>query len=217
MKKFFKKIIIFLAPYLIYVIINLLKATVKSTHLNSEKIRELHEKNISIIMSFWHGRLLMMATAYLGKDLNAIISIHEDGEMISRAMGMFNIASIRGSTTRGGTKALREMITVQKSGGDIAITPDGPKGPRHIAQNGAIILAKATGAPICPVTFNASRKKQFSSWDGFILPYPFSKGVFIWGDPIFVSKDADKDEIERKRVELEKELKRITQKADSYF
>jgi lysophospholipid acyltransferase (LPLAT)-like uncharacterized protein len=109
------------------------------------------------------------------------------------------------------------MVRTLKSGCDVAITPDGPRGPRYTAQNGAVVLAKLTGVPICPVSFGASKKKQFSSWDGFILPHLFSKGVFIWGEPIFVGEDADKEEIGKKRTELEVSLKELTKKADSYF
>ena len=219
MKKLFKKITYFLEPYLAYIIINTLKITMRFTFLNSENIKEIYEKGGNIIMTFWHGRLLMMPVVgrHIGKDKSTLISMHQDGEIISRVMDLFDYSSIRGSTTRGGTKALRDMVKTLRSGCDIVITPDGRKGPRYTAQNVAVVLAKLTGVPICPISFGASKKKQFSSWDGFILPHLFSKGVFIWGEPIYVSKDADKEELERKRIELEESLKDITKKADSYF
>jgi lysophospholipid acyltransferase (LPLAT)-like uncharacterized protein len=195
----------------------MLNFTIRFKVVNAEKVRELHEKNVNIIMSFWHGRLLMMDFAYMGKKGSILVSMHEDGEMIARAMKFSNYGSVRGSTTRGGAKALREMVKVMKAGSDILITPDGPKGPSQVVQNGVVILAKMSGAPICPVTYSVSKLKQFSSWDGFILPYPFSRGVVIWGEPVYVDKDADKDELEQKRVELEEEMNRIIKEADSYF
>lgn len=218
MKKTFKTFMMLtVIPYLIYFIINIIRFTGRLTYIGTDRIKEFHANGTEIIMSFWHGRLLMIPIVYQGKNLNPLISMHEDGEMIKRTMDLFKFTSIRGSTSRGATKALREMVKRLRSGGDIAITPDGPKGPRHKAQNGAVFLAKMTGAPICPVTFSATGKKQFSSWDRFMLPYPFSKVVIMWGEPIYVSSDADKDEIENKRKELEDELKRITKKADSFF
>ena len=217
MKKILRKILLFIAPYLAYFLIRFLMLTMKFIVINDEKIRRFHENDERIIMALWHGRLLMMPKAYGGKGIDTMISLHEDGEVISRAMELFNIRSVRGSTTRGGTTALREMVKNLKNGRDLVLTPDGPKGPRHVVQNGAVILAKMTGAPLCPVTFNASKKKQFSSWDGFILPRPFSKGVFIWGDPVYVDKNADKAEIEKKRQEVEKIMLDITEKADNYF
>ncbi len=217
MKKMIKKFIVFAAPYLAYFIIKSLKMTMRIDVLNAGQVQKVHDDKKNIIMAFWHGRLLMMPEAYRGQGISILISMHEDGEIISRAMKLFGFSSVRGSTTRGSTKALREMVRTLKGGTDICITPDGPKGPRYTAQNGAIIVAKMTGVPIFPVAFNASKGKRFSSWDGFLLPRPFSKGVFIWGNPVSVSRDADKEEIEKKRVELEVEMRRITELADAHF
>jgi len=215
--KIVKKIVHKIAPYLAFIIIKVARLTIRFKTVGYDKIAELHKNGENIIMSFWHARFLMMPETYKGNGISLLISQHEDGQMLARAMELFGYSSIRGSTTRGGTKALREMVRAVKDGSDIAITPDGPKGPRHVAQNGAVVLAKMTGAPMCPVTYNVSWRIEFGSWDRFIFPHMFTKGVFIWGEPIYVDKDADKDELETKRLELENELKRITNQADNYF
>jgi lysophospholipid acyltransferase (LPLAT)-like uncharacterized protein len=166
------------------------------------------------IIAFWHGRQLMLPLTYAGPGIDILISQHRDGELISRTVRSFGFSSIRGSTTRGGAVALRGLIRSGRAGRDLGVTPDGPKGPRRVAQPGVIALAKATGLPIFPVTFGASKKKTFDSWDRFITPYPFSRGVFIWGEPIWVRRDADAAESEARRAELERALNEITDRAD---
>ena len=112
---------------------------------------------------------------------------------------------------------MREMLKVSEEGYDIAITPDGPRGPRYRVQNGVIELAKRTGMVIIPVTFNASRKKVFRSWDRFLLPYPFSRGIFIFGEPLLVPQQMNKGVFEQTRLLLERRLRKITDQADRYF
>ena len=165
-----------------------------------------------ILQNFACARLLMMPFCYHGKGIKLLISQHKDGDLLARAMKRFGYDSIRGSTTRGGAAAMREMIKALRES-DIAITPDGPKGPRYIAQDGVIALARLAGVPIIPVTFGSSKKKVFGSWDLFNLPYPFSRGAFMWGEPIYVSKD---DNMEEKRKELEVKLREMTEFVDGY-
>lgn len=112
---------------------------------------------------------------------------------------------------------MREMLKAYREGYDIAITPDGPRGPRYRVQSGVIELARRTGMAIIPLTFSASRKKMFRSWDRFLFPYPFSRGVFIWGEPLFVPRQMDRDTFEQKRLLLERGLREITDRADRYF
>lgn len=112
---------------------------------------------------------------------------------------------------------MREMLKASEDGYDIAITPDGPRGPRYRVQNGIIELARRTGMPIIPISFNASRKKVFRSWDRFLLPYPFSRGVFIFGKPLLVPQQMSESLFEQTRLLLEGRLREITDRADRYF
>jgi len=147
-----------------------------------------------------------------------LISQHRDGEFIARTVKFLGIDSVRGSTTHGSLSALRGMVRFYRAGGSLAITPDGPQGPKYVVQMGAIELARQTGAPLLPVTYGASRKKVFQkSWDNFIFPLPFSKVVYLWGEPLFVPRDIDREGLEEKRRTLEERLRSITEEVDRIF
>ncbi len=122
---------------------------------------ELYKKGQSIIFVFWHGCQLMMPLVYRGKCIYILISQHRDGELIHRIIRRFGFWSVRGSTTRGSHAALRQLVRLGLQGVDIAITPDGPKGPRGKVQEGVIYLAKMTGMPIVPVSCAYSKKNFF--------------------------------------------------------
>jgi lysophospholipid acyltransferase (LPLAT)-like uncharacterized protein len=146
-----------------------------------------------------------------------LVSQHRDGEFIARAVKLFGIDSVRGSTTHGGLSALRGMVRFYQEGGNLAITPDGPLGPRHVVQAGVLEIARLTGAPVIPVSYGASRKKVFATWDHFILPLPFCRVVYIWGEPVLVPRNASRGELEEKRRLLEERLKAICAEADRFF
>jgi hypothetical protein len=167
-----------------------------------------------IIYAFWHNRLLLMHYVSRGRRAAALISQHRDGEFISRTIARFGYSSVRGSSTRGGGMALRRMPRLLKGGTDIAITPDGPRGPRYRVQPGVIYLARLSGRPIYPVTFASDRFHSFNSWDRFQVPRLFSRGVFVWGEPMRVRRG---DDLEEKRKELEAILGDITARADGWF
>lgn len=116
------------------------------------------------ILVFWHDQQLMMPLAYLayrkGAGAHILISQHRDGELIRRIVKGFGFGTVRGSTNRGGSAALRQLIRLGRAGEDLVVTPDGPKGPRHVAQKGVIYLAQVTGLPIIPLSFSCSKKKS---------------------------------------------------------
>ncbi len=201
-------------PRLYALVLRFLALTIRKETLFPEIAGNFWDRGQNVIIAFWHQRLLMMPFLPHRGRVGMLISQHRDGEFIARAVKFFGIDSIRGSSTRGGLSALRGMVRFFREGGNLAITPDGPQGPRHIVQIGVIELARRTGAPILPVTYAATRRKIFSSWDGFHLPYPFSKVAYLWGEPIFVPPGTGKKGLEEKRLLLEESLKRITEEAD---
>ena len=211
------KILLAIIPRIYSSVLGLLSLTIRKQVRFPEYFRQFEEKNQPVIAAFWHQRLLMMPFLHHQRKVSMLISQHRDGEFIARAVKLLGIDSARGSTTRGGLAALRSMLRALQEGFHIAITPDGPQGPKHVVQAGILELARLTGAPILPVTYSASRRKVFQSWDNFNLPLPFSRVVYIWGEPLFVPRDTRKEELERKRLLLENRLKQITEEADRIF
>lgn len=122
----------------------------------------LYKQGKRIIIVFWHGRQWMMPLAYRGSDAHVLISQHRDGELIHRIVTRFGFHSVRGSTTRGGSAAMKQLIRLGRSGVDLVVTPDGPRGPNQLVQMGVIQLAKATGLPIVPLTFSCTKKNSFA-------------------------------------------------------
>jgi lysophospholipid acyltransferase (LPLAT)-like uncharacterized protein len=160
-------------------LIRALARTMRIETVNGEAIAERWRAGHSAILAFWHGRQLMMARVpYGGRGVDILISRHRDGELISRAMRSFGFSSVRGSTTRGGAAALKALIQRARAGRDLVITPDGPKGPRQIAQPGVIHLARATGLPIFPVAFGASKKKSCRPGTAFSCRFRFRAASF---------------------------------------
>lgn len=133
-----------------------------------ESIDALYLEGKRVIIAFWHARQLMMPLTYRGTQAHILISQHQDGEIIARIVERFGFKAVRGSSTRGGVEALRELIRLGRSGADLVVTPDGPKGPAQVAKMGVIQLARASGLPIVPLTFGCSKKNTLragiASW-----------------------------------------------------
>jgi len=141
-------------------IIRLLGWTMRIRTEGAEQVDALYQQGHHLIIAFWHGRQLMMPLTYRGTGAHILISQHRDGELIHRIVSRFGFRSVRGSTTRGGASALRNLIRLGRNGADLVVTPDGPKGPRHVAQMGVVQLAQVTGLPIVPLAFSCSKKNS---------------------------------------------------------
>lgn len=183
--------------------------TLKVQHLDYHKVKDIFERGQSFIGVFWHNQLLLMpyiSPSFPSHSRAILISRHRDGEIIARIAARFGYASIRGSKTRGGFGALRQTLKFIREGKIFTITPDGPRGPKYKVKPNVIQLAKATGVPILPFAFGAKTHKTMSSWDAFIVPYPFTRAAFVWGDPLWVSSAASEEEMEAARKALEQTL-----------
>ena len=194
--------------------IRLVEKTSRIERVDEPQWREEYLEKEGVIFAFWHSRLFLMPFAGRGRNVAVLISQHRDGELISRTLRSFGFDSVRGSTTRGGRSALRRMPELLRRGLDVGITPDGPKGPPNRVQPGAVQLARLSGRPVIPIAFSSSRPRRFNSWDRFQVPRLFSRGVFVWGAPLWVEK---KDDIEEKRQALEETMNELTARADAYF
>ncbi len=164
--------------------VRLLGRTMDLTTVGGETVDSLVREGKPIIIAFWHGRQLMMPLAYRGASASILISQHRDGEIIARIMKYFGFASIRGSSTRGGGKAVRQLLKVAHQGQDLVITPDGPRGPAGRVQAGVMYLAKLTGFPIVPLTFACSKKKSFPVGINFKFLFHGLKGC-LFGETRF--------------------------------
>jgi len=167
------------APPLIAALIRGVGCTMRIRTINRGAIEARWRRGEASIIAFWHGRQVMLPLTYGGAGLDILVSQHRDGELISRAMRPFGFSTARGSTTRGGAMALRVLVAAGRRGRDLAITPDGPKGPREVVQSGVIQLARLTGLPIFPVAFGASKKKFSTHGMVSSCPLPFRKGCFV--------------------------------------
>jgi len=177
--------------------------------------KEFWDNDRPFIMCFWHGRLFMLPYGWnRKKQIHILASIHRDGRLISGTVAQFGIKTIAGSTSKGGMIALRAMIRKLKGGEWVGISPDGPRGPRMRATEGIITLARMTNMPIIPLTYSIRRRKVLGSWDRFMVALPFSRGVFVWGDPITVPHTADKEVLEKSRLEVEQAMNAACNEAD---
>jgi lysophospholipid acyltransferase (LPLAT)-like uncharacterized protein len=160
------------APPLAAWMIRLIGRSLRLGTEGAEHVDAVYDRGGRIIIAFWHARQLMMPLAYRGDLAYVLISRHRDGELISRIVERFGLRSVRGSTARGGVEALRRLIRLGRSGVDLVVTPDGPRGPREVAQMGVVQLARATGLPIVPLAFGCSKKKSSRAGTGSSCPGP---------------------------------------------
>src|SRR5688572_18305531 len=165
------------------------------------------------IMAFWHGRVLTATYFFRQRGIVVMISENFDGEWIARIIEQFGFRTSRGSSSRGGRRALLKLKREMEQGHPSGFAVDGPRGPARQAQPGAVWLAKLTGNPVVPFHMEASSYWSLKSWDRTQIPKPFSTVALTVGEPIDVASDADEDALEAKRVELERSLFTLEQKA----
>jgi hypothetical protein len=201
--------------WLISLYVRFIYATSRWRVVGGDIPRQLHESRRPFILAFWHGRLLMMPMAWdRSVKIDMLISAHRDGRMIADAVRHFGIGSIAGSSSRGGTSALRQMVKQLKAGDCVGITPDGPRGPAMQASSGIVATARLAAAPVVPLAYAARARRVLRSWDLFHLAFPFTSGVFVWGEPIEVPADAEEAELERCRRLVEDRLNAAGAEAD---
>lgn len=182
--------------------------------------RRMWREGRPFILCFWHGRLLMMPFAWnppagaRGAPIHMLISAHHDGQLIARAVSHFGIDTIAGSDNRNTMAAMRALVRAVRNGRWIGITPDSPPGPRMRAKPGVAVLARLAQVPVIPVSYSVVRRRVLGSWDRLVVPKPFSRGVFLWGEPIAVAPDADDRAIDRARRQIEEALTRLSAEAD---
>ena len=206
----------FLSP-LIALTIYLLHATLRVRHVHAERIETLNRAGQPSIISFWHGDLMMMLHSRYRRPISVMSSRHRDGALIANAFRFFGVEVARGSTTRGAMAALREFIRAARRGSNLVFTPDGPRGPARKAQSGVVFCAQATGLPIVPIAFQAEHQKRLRSWDAFKVPRPFSRAIFLYGEPIAIPRELDEASMQAWTTRVEEAMNRITDSAANDF
>jgi len=163
--------------------LNVLARTWRIRVINGEAVRNLRASELPFIFALWHGHLLPLLWHHRDEGVMVLISEHRDGEMVARAAESLGYGLIRGSSTRGADRALISLVRELQAGREVAITPDGPKGPPGKFAPGALIAAQRSGSFILPVAASATRSWRLKSWDKFMIPKPFARVTVAYGPP----------------------------------
>lgn len=201
-----------LVPYLAYAFVTVVGWTNRTTVVRGEVRERLWARKQRFIYAFWHQRQVFFTWSHRGAQAAVLVSKSKDGEMIAETMRLSGIKAVRGSSSRGGVAAAREMVEILGSGWDVGITPDGPKGPARQVKDGALRVAQMSGAPIVPIAnANSRRLVVKKAWDHFHVPLPFGRAVVVYGEPVIVGPD---DDLEAKAAEVKAAMDAVTAEAD---
>lgn len=214
MKPLAQWLLLNLAPPVAHAYIRVLHRTMQIDVKGAETLDAARHDQGQYILCFWHSRFVLMPYCYPGPRIVVLSSNHRDAEALVRILRKFGIEQARGSSSEGGATGMRQILRKVSQGCDVGMTPDGPRGPRRRVQPGVVAVARFTGLPIIPVTFSASPSRRLRTWDRTLVPKFFSKGVFVYGRPLVVARDASAADQEDTRLALECELDRITDLAD---
>jgi lysophospholipid acyltransferase (LPLAT)-like uncharacterized protein len=194
-----------------------LRALVATLRVRREEaaVAPLWAAHAPVIYAVWHGRILLLPRLYGRRGSHVLASRSRDGELVARWMTRFGLVPVRGSSTRGGGEALRQLARALREGGEVVVVPDGPTGPREVLKSGVIALARLSGAPIVPTAVGASREWRLRSWDEFRIPKPFARCVVRFGEPIRIPAGADRATLEATRKDVEATLQSLTWQVDA--
>ncbi len=159
-----------------------------------------------VILVLWHAQLLPLVHERRGTGTVSLVSEHSDGEYIARVIGRMGMSTVRGSSTRGGIQGLKGLIRAARAGHDLALTPDGPRGPARVFKPGALLAAQITGLPVIPYAAASSGAWRLASWDRFMVPQPFSAVRVGYGAPRWIERDAPRETLEARARELAADL-----------
>lgn len=202
-----------IVPAVFVPLIKIWFATCRITFHDEHYFNQYVKRQVPIVGGLLHYSILFFFYFMRNKTGVAMVSGSKDGEYIARVVEKFGFKTVRGSKTKGGIKAIKGLIRYMQEGRSAAIVTDGSQGPPRIVQAGCIVLASRSGAPIVPMLWSCNRYKRFGSWDGTVLPYPFSRIDFFYGEPLDVPAKIKSDEIEKYRLILEERLNALYDKA----
>jgi len=189
--------------------------TTRVERRGTEHFERFRREGTPVVFVFWHGQLLPLVHIHRREGIVVLVSDHADGEYITRVIERNGFGTVRGSSTRGGTKGLRALVRAARAGHDLALTPDGPRGPRGVFKPGALLAAQLTGLPVVPLAVGASRGWRFKSWDGFLVPEPLSTVVVEYLPPRYVPRHASREDVDRQAAEVGADLNALTDRLSS--
>ena len=214
-----RRFLLRVAPFVGAVLVRLVGVTWRVKVVGAREVERCWREGRPVIYIVWHGRILLVP--WLNQRLRrtrgartplVLASRSRDGELVARYVKHFGLSVVRGSSSRGGGAALRALVAAIRDGVDVAIVPDGPRGPREQLQPGVVALAALTGAPVVPLAIGAQPSRRLSSWDRFLVPLPFARCVLAFGPPLAVEASADREHAAK---ELERALAEVTEGADA--
>ncbi len=167
--------------------VDLLSRTWRIDVGGAEHHRRVRDTGAPVVFAVWHGDLLAALCRHRGEGISLLVSGHRDGQYLAGAARRWGFRTIRGSSTRGSVAGLRGLIRALRSGHDVAVTPDGPRGPARVPKPGAVMAAQLSGAPIIPVGTAATPAWRSGSWDHFVLPRPRARVTIVYGPPLRVA------------------------------
>lgn len=213
-----KAIVAAIGPAVAAAAVRAIAATLRVQVSGVERLAPLWKQGQPLIYAVWHGRILLTPWANErlrrtrgARPVAVLASRSRDGEMVSRYVGRFGLQVVRGSSSRGGAAGLRGLATALREGTDVALVPDGPRGPRGQLQPGVVALAALSGAPVVPLSVGVSPARRLHSWDRFLIPLPFARCAVVFGEPVPVSRDADRTQAAK---EIERALDETSAEAD---
>ncbi len=183
---------------------------IRCTREGTEHFEQFRREGNPVVFVFWHGQLLPLVHYHRNEGVVVLVSEHADGEYITQVILRHGFGTARGSSTRGAVKGLKGILRAARDGRDLAFTPDGPRGPRHVFKWGALVAAQITGLPLITVAAGADRAWYLNSWDRFMIPKPLASLRIRYGPPRWVPRDASEEVLRGIARELEEELRRFT-------
>lgn len=193
-------------------LVRLLYLSTRKQMVGGERMREMNARGGNYVIAFWHSRLLMMRFVYEGPGIHVLVSAHRDGEIVSGMLAKLGAPSVRGSSRRGGARALVQMARLLEQGRDLGTAADGPRGPVGVVKPGTAWLCARTGRPVVPAAFSASRALRLRTWDRLLIPRPFSRAFWVAGEPITPREGEGVEELRRR---IEAALHEVTARADA--
>lgn len=212
-----QRVLIRVAAFAFFAFIRILGSTLRFEMEGGERLEAVRATGKLPIYAFWHDRIFYFTASFRDRGIVVMTSRSFDGEYIARFIQRFGFGAIRGSSSRGGSRALVEMIKAIRAGHEMAFTIDGPRGPRHVVKPGPVMLARKTGNPIVAGSAAAQSYWTINSWDRLQIPKPFSKVVVVVGEPIYVDESAGEPELESALSRMQKTLDDTTVQAEEWY